>query len=430
MRNIFDQYSQPENRLTHALLVSLAEDRRLLKAFVIWICGSDVRKMKLSVLEQSLPGEPPDLSEEDAERRGLPDGCITDGDSWALLIESKVALRPTLEQLHRHVRTARKRGIENIRLLLLTVHLAPSRLRDNMVVKQWSEVYVWLSKHSSRSSWAKRCLEYMHVAEAKEAAAEYLREGRLTVFSGIPFGKREPYTYGQAKRLLKLLREELCKDSRLSSRIGADLSTAGRQAITGQNDSGVWDFIPIRHARRAAKHTEYPHLTLVIGREKVGAYVTVPNGINSAQRARLLGTDIGGFELVIQQVTIELMRSLRRVKGGTPEVILLQRHWLSRRSQAVVDCQLRFDARTTLPMASRDRGSVKSQPQWLKAGYEALCHRGSNLEFQVGCTFPYDTCPTVADSTIVRTIADVWLACAPVIKRAMGDRVRFRPRGR
>jgi hypothetical protein len=135
VRNIFDQYSQPENRLTHALLASLAEDRRLLRSVVLWACGRKEKMAKLRVLEQSLPGEPLDLSEEEAERRGLPDGCITDGDSWALLIESKFAARPTAEQLRRHLRTARRRGIEDVQLLLITVHAAPGRLPDKVVVR-------------------------------------------------------------------------------------------------------------------------------------------------------------------------------------------------------------------------------------------------------------------------------------------------------
>ncbi|MGB4067995.1 MAG: hypothetical protein WBK08_08195 [Nitrospira sp.] len=428
MRNLFDQYSQPENRLTHALLASLAEDRWLLDAFVRWAFGMHVKKERLSVLEQSFPGEPLDLSEEEAQRRGLPDGCITDGNNWALLIECKVALWPTLDQLHRHMRTARRRGIEDVHLLLLTVHPAPPRLPDNMVAKQWWEVYAWLSKHSPRSAWAKRCLEYMQVAEAKEAAAEYLQEGRLTVFSGIPFGKHEPYTYGQAKRLLKLLREELCKDSRLSIRIAADLSAPGRSAITGQNDSGVWDYIPIRQAHRAQKHTEYPHLTLVISRDRVGAFVTVPNGMTSTQRAQVFGADMDGFESVIQGATIQMVQSLRKVRGFVPEIIVLQRHWPSRRAPSVVDCLLRLDVRTALPTTSRYRGPVKSQPQWLKAAYEALTHRQSNLEFQIGCSFPYEKCPTVSDPALVQAIADVWLACASIIKRSMGHRVRPRRR--
>jgi len=36
MRNIFDQYTHPENRLTHALMSSLAADPELLRSFVRW----------------------------------------------------------------------------------------------------------------------------------------------------------------------------------------------------------------------------------------------------------------------------------------------------------------------------------------------------------------------------------------------------------
>src|SRR5207245_176665 len=37
----FDQYDQPENRLTHALAVCLYEDRGLLQEFLAWdLCGS------------------------------------------------------------------------------------------------------------------------------------------------------------------------------------------------------------------------------------------------------------------------------------------------------------------------------------------------------------------------------------------------------
>ena len=61
------------------------------------------------------------------------------------------------------------------------------------------------------------------------------------------------------------------------------------------------------------------------------------------------------FQKLIQETTMALVKSLGRVKGFVPEIIVMQRHYLSQRSAGVVDCQLRFDARTTLPKASRLR---------------------------------------------------------------------------
>ena len=66
MRNLFDQYDQPENRLSHALAVCLHEDRVLLHDFLSsWIGIEPPRKSaELVVVEQSLPGEPPESEEE------------------------------------------------------------------------------------------------------------------------------------------------------------------------------------------------------------------------------------------------------------------------------------------------------------------------------------------------------------------------------
>src|SRR5215211_795906 len=67
LRNIFDQYSQPENRVTHALMTALDQDRRLLSLFLRELLEVEPpgQPETLSVLEQGYPGE--------AEQRGIPD---------------------------------------------------------------------------------------------------------------------------------------------------------------------------------------------------------------------------------------------------------------------------------------------------------------------------------------------------------------------
>ncbi len=93
MRNVFDQYSQPENRLTHALLTALDQDRSLLVPFLKWLGIKDVPKpTTLTIVEQSVPGDyQPDISEEEAERRGLPDGesMTTTNGLFCLKVRSK-----------------------------------------------------------------------------------------------------------------------------------------------------------------------------------------------------------------------------------------------------------------------------------------------------------------------------------------------------
>jgi len=61
VRNLFDQYQQAENRLSHALAVCLNEDRSLLEEFLKWIgVLPPIPAKRLRVAEQGLPGDPLD----------------------------------------------------------------------------------------------------------------------------------------------------------------------------------------------------------------------------------------------------------------------------------------------------------------------------------------------------------------------------------
>src|SRR5271169_6849236 len=122
MRNLFDQYRHPENRLTHSLVSSLSNDPKLLSQFIQWATGERRPVSKLGVVEQTLPGEEEPTDEEESERRGLPDGWIYDGNGWCLIIESKIESPLTQDQLQRHRRTAERRGFTDVRLLALVTN--------------------------------------------------------------------------------------------------------------------------------------------------------------------------------------------------------------------------------------------------------------------------------------------------------------------
>jgi hypothetical protein len=212
LRNIFDQYSQPENRVTHALMTALNEDRKLLGLFL-----RDLVKVKppcdphkLTVLEQQYPGEE-EPSEEDLERRGIPDGWIFDGEGWCVFIESKVIAKLGTDQITRHRRTAERRGFNEITAVALAPHLQ-STLPADTVLLEWRNVYAWLRRHASnrhshrdlrrrprdpvpegQGRWAARAAEYLEIAEAKLIDTEQFVEGTLTMFSGFPFGRDHPH---------------------------------------------------------------------------------------------------------------------------------------------------------------------------------------------------------------------------------------------
>jgi hypothetical protein len=200
VRNVFDQYVQQENRLTHALAVCLDEDRVLLRRFLKWIdVPPPVHVRSIYVVEQGLPGEHT-RSEEEAQRRGLPDIVIHAGEDWCLLIESKVQASLSTDQLRRHTWTLRRRGFRRVYRLILTKR---THAVKGTVARTWSNLYEWLGDQDRRP-WPHRLRAYLRAAEARLASENYLTEGTLTMFDGFQFIDDESYAEGEARRLLKL----------------------------------------------------------------------------------------------------------------------------------------------------------------------------------------------------------------------------------
>ena len=91
VRNVFDQYKQPENRLTHSLATVLHEDTALLKSFLATFGPKPHPPVReLNVIEQSLPGIP-ELARSETLSQGLPDAVIFSDEGWALIIECKIS---------------------------------------------------------------------------------------------------------------------------------------------------------------------------------------------------------------------------------------------------------------------------------------------------------------------------------------------------
>jgi len=287
MRSVFDQYKKPENQLTHALVCALGEDADLLKRFIKEIAGAESPSIKqLQIIEQQLPGEELICSEEEAERRGLPDACIHDGKSWALLIECKVMASLKKDQLRRHSSTAARRGFTDIHILVIGIK-QPKFSLPNTKFHEWTEVYKWLRKQTS-SEWARRIAEYMEIWEGKMTDTMYLTDGNITEFNGIPFGDKEPYNYIYAKRILKLAMDKLRKRKDLERNLAMDPSSAGRGKITGTSGTSVWDYLPIKVLGTGKAFTRAPHLTLSIKDDCVEALVTVPSAIRPVFRKNIV----------------------------------------------------------------------------------------------------------------------------------------------
>ncbi|MFQ5644817.1 MAG: hypothetical protein ACE5FQ_14125, partial [Thiogranum sp.] len=79
----------------------------------------------------------------------------------------------------------------------------------------------------------------------------------------------------------------------------------------------------------------------------------------------------------------------------------------------ILDAQIGFDLRTAFPGAKRN--PVKMQPQWLRAAYDGLANKQSNLQIAIGAIYPYAMCKAVKSRMILDHIANTWLSTKPIL---------------
>jgi hypothetical protein len=418
MRNIFDQYTQNENRLTHALASALSLDINLRRCFLRDFLGvkDASRAKRISVSEQSYPGQP-SMSEEDAERVGIPDIWLFDDDEWCAVFECKITAVLRGEQVSRHMRIARKRGFRNILPVVISIEKCVDQLPEQAILLRWSQIYSWLISHSQANSWSEIAARYFETLEARMIESGQLERGTLTTFTGFPFAKPEDYSYGEAKRVLRLALDELAKDNRLVCEIGIDPRIVGRGAIKGRNLDNVWDVLQRGEARDAETHTSQVHLTLSVTSRHVAAWTVVPNGLDLKVRRNFSGMTNEKYLSVLAALMEKMRAVLETAPLASPSIMVLQRRWLVRSQPPVIDCELTFDMRTALP-----GGGIKFQPQWAQATYSALSNRNSNLEVLFGVVFAYDRCPEIRDRRAIELLSAGWRACTPIFEVAYPSR--------
>ncbi|HNO77161.1 MAG TPA: hypothetical protein PKN33_03790 [Phycisphaerae bacterium] len=412
MRNIFDQYKSPENRLTHALACCLDRDRRLLRAFVTCVTGRrNLDWASLEIVEQQIPGGPTSAPENG--ETGLPDMWIYGDGDWALVIESKVQAKILIGQLRRHEKSARQNGFNDIDLVVLAPSVPKHQAKD-IEYLTWSKVYSWLRKQAPKSEWAVCAAEYFEVAEARMIEDGYLTDGSLTEFDGIPFGHDRPYSYREAKRLLKLAFDKLRKRDDLV-KLGMDPNGAGRPAIKGRAENFVWDFLPLKAARRAESPTATPHLTLAIQEHRALVIVPLPNSARISSRKELERLSLVGFRDLVRRIECDVSKAIRPFEDAYPYIEAVQRHFHPR-NKPIEDARLEFDLRTS---GGASGSRVKVQPEWLEAAYGVMLSSNSNFQIGIGAVFPYGN-SRLHTCDVLDAIASTWIACRPWIDAALG----------
>jgi hypothetical protein len=414
MRNVFDQYEQPENKLTHALVCSLSNETKIIRPFLKWLGINKIPHLKdIQIGIQQSPGQ--DAVDEKEGMGGLPDMCFFDDKGWAVLVECKVQSKVSIAQLHRHHKTAARYGYEQPFMVVIAVESPKRSLPNRTEFVYWKDLYKWFAQKAGGSIWIKNFIEYLQVFEAKMLAQDYNIRGTLTMFDGFKFNDKNPYTYSEGKRLIKLLGGEFRKNKRLMRELGLDSSRKGRGAITRGEDGGVWDFIPLRKARNATLFTEYPHATMGIHPKWTSVDVTIPNGIRGGIKGHLKEVEKDGFCDLLSNIEHRLRRILQAAPNSQPIIYLVQRHYKSQRSSPVEDGRMDVDLRTALKSGIK----LKHQPMWFESIYNILINKKTNIQWGIDVRF-YHTDNVMQSQKALKIMSEAWIAMKPLIEFATG----------
>lgn len=431
IRSVFDQYSQPENRLTHGLVQVLARDQRLTRDFIAFATGI-VRpsRQKLSFACQRTPGDRPDLDDESrAEQRGVPDAWIyDDANKWALVIESKLGDKLTPDQLLRHADTARRRGFGDVGLLAITAdETAPRWLRRSLGQEQrywlpWARVFEFISSRAPYSNpvatfLGRQFLDYLRVVEARGMAGDKV----LTTFTGIPFAADHPFNEAEARVVLRSLMREL------RGRLASSGTLPVARAFEQKPLTGTWDVIGFTFAG-SDPFTKHPHLTISIW-EDTALQMTLPNGALSHYWRRLLGSS----EELLRATLLDVVeRRPRRKPVGQglvePRFVfeIFQQHFHARRVE-IQDGLLRFD----LDALGKSEGSdVKAAPGWLPSVQAVLHDSGrANLQVQLTARYPFSKESISHGPAFIDAAVEAAQALQPFLELLTGRPETSRPDG-
>ena len=382
----------------------------MLVAFLKWLGVTDITKPSLlAISQQQVPGSLLDEADE-LQQKGLPDLAIFDDENWAVLFECKVQAKVAFNQLERHRTTAQRNGYSSPWIVVLSVDSLPAQSSSKMIFKTWRDVYSWFNLRAADSFWARQLVDFMRAFEQKMLSRDYQIRGTITVFDGLRFDDKDPYSYREAKRLLRLM-GDLLQERKDLQKIGVDPDGKRRAAITGQGTDGVWDFLPLSAARDAMQFTAFPHLTISLNRRHAIAAITVPNGVRGGFRSKLANIGFDGFLDIVTEIELKLRPVIKKSAGAKPMLYATQRHYRSQRSDAEIDGRIDVDLRTAI----RGNGTlVKYQPQWVEAIYELLVHKKANIQLGFDVQFLY-SCKAIRSAEAVELLADSWIAMAPIL---------------
>ena len=171
---------------------------------------------------------------------------------------------------------------------------------------------------------------------------------------------------------------------------------------------GGWSVFGFRGSVGA--FNESPHLLLYVGDRDVCARVVLPNKARGGLWTKLRSRSLAGM---MSQVSRDMAPAMANCPGMVPGLVLKQRHWRTRRGPSFQDAYLEVDLRT---LRGDSESGVKKQREWIETAQHVVANRASNLELQVGATFPYDHCPAIQTCDALDHVVSAWIGSRSFVK--------------
>jgi len=367
---LYDQYSNAENRLTHALLHTIGSSPFLFSRFLKNIVGiSD--NLSGGIFEISTQKVPFSHGDDDQEKvESIPDAwIINEQKGIGIAIEVKdVKNNIRISQLSKHA--ARIHDYKKQYLLVITPDLKRPEKIDvlkrkeqkklNIVWCSWNEIYRWLSK-LQKSELSKRKKDEFLL----KSMQEYLdRRREVLGFQGIKFDKG--FNVNEGKIILNAEMEEL---ELFVKKTFKDL-VRRRPAITTFSLESVWDCFGVEDG-----FTSDLHLTFGIKETCHDIAIVVPNASNKPwKRLKEIFSDPKEEE--------KLLLILEDLRKQVPHLYVefIQRHFIAQKI-GIRDGFMEFNIDTLGKQFKNKKTKAKEFPIWYPAIKSAVLNKSNKPGF-------------------------------------------------
>lgn len=418
--NAFDQYSQAENRLTHALGVTLERSKEFRAVFLKELAGNPRINRDAQVTLQMAQG----TVEVNGEKCGIPDLAIIDDYDNAIIVEAKLGASLAWQQLASHEHRADRNGVSVAAALAIT-----GRDKDGATLLQWQkdkrfrhpwrhvtwqEVYRLACHNVGINPWVKELRDYMQIMATSLDEVEMGADVKIIEFTGVTKEMQENYTPALAKRLLRSLMDELRADKAFLKDIGIPTGQSrARKAIkTGMR---VWDLLsPVAGDEN---FTHGHHFTVGIAPERLEAMLTIPDKAIRKLIKFAQSVTAEEFAAIMNSFTDTLAKADIIEAGGKPVINIVQRRYKGMNLHAV-DGHAEFDPRLWAGTTGDKKDpAIRPQPEWLSFCQQLISNKDSNIQFQIGLRFPYDSCPATHGRAAIDLVKNTFRAVMPLVKK-------------